>query len=204
MTKSIITSLFILSATISFGEGRNVNKDISTAVIYLSGHGADDAVEWDFRCSGGMNSGRWQKIDVPSCWEQQGFGEYTYGRYYKKPGGRASDENGLYRRTFRVPSAWNGRKVEIVFEGVMTDAAVTVNGISAGDVHQGGFTAFSYDISGLLRYGKTNTLEVMVEKQSKDKSVNSAERRADWWLSVEYTVPFICGLCLRYTSLMQL
>jgi len=182
MTKSIITSLFILSATFSFGEGRNVNKDISTAVIYLSGHGADDAVEWDFRCSGGMNSGRWQKIDVPSCWEQQGFGEYTYGRYYKKPGGRASDENGLYRRTFRVPSAWNGRKVEIVFEGVMTDAAVTVNGISAGEVHQGGFTAFSYDISGLLRYGKTNTLEVMVEKQSKDKSVNSAERRADWWL----------------------
>lgn len=25
---------------------------------------------------------KWSKIDVPSCWEQQGFGGYTYGRYY--------------------------------------------------------------------------------------------------------------------------
>lgn len=153
-----------------------------TEIRYLSGMDADDTVQWEFRCSGGMQSGRWRKITVPSCWEQQGFGEYTYGRYYKKPGGRASDETGYYRRTFRVPSSWHRRKVEIVFEGVMTDAAVNINGRQAGPVHQGGFTAFSYDISDLLSYGKSNTVEVTVEKQSRDKSVNAAERRADWWL----------------------
>lgn len=154
----------------------------TTETIYLSGRDGDRTVQWDFRCSKGMDSGRWRKIAVPSCWEQQGFGEYTYGRYYKKPGGRASDETGTYRHTFRVPSEWQGRKVEIVFEGVMTDATVSVNGLTAGPEHQGGFTAFSYDISRLVRYGKSNTLEVNVEKQSKDKSVNAAERRADWWL----------------------
>lgn len=153
-----------------------------TEVIYLSGTDAGHTERWSFRCSAGMNSGSWRKIAVPSCWEQQGFGEYTYGRYYKKPDGRVSTETGHYRHTFRVPSSWQGRKVEIVFEGVMTDASVTVNGLSAGPEHQGGFTAFSYDISRLLRYGKGNTLEVKVEKQSKDKSVNAAERRADWWL----------------------
>lgn len=153
-----------------------------TETIYLSGTDADDAVTWDFFCSAGMNSGRWKKIAVPSCWEQQGFGEYTYGRYYKKPGGRPSTETGRYRRRFRVPSSWHGRKVEIVFEGVMTDAAVTINGQSAGGEHRGGFTAFSYDISRLLRYGKTNDIEVTVKKHSDDKSVNAAERRADWWL----------------------
>lgn len=153
-----------------------------TETKYLSGTDADHTVQWNFRCSKGMNSGRWKKINVPSCWEMQGFGEYTYGRYYKKKDGRASDETGHYRHTFTVPRNWKGRKVDIVFEGVMTDACVTVNGHEAGAEHQGGFTAFSYDISHLLRYGGRNTLEVIVEKQSKDRSVNAAERRADWWL----------------------
>ena len=36
---------------------------------YLSGHGCDDMVEWDFFCTDGRNSGKWTKIGVPSCWE---------------------------------------------------------------------------------------------------------------------------------------
>lgn len=153
-----------------------------TEVKYLSGTDANSTVKWDFLCSKGMNSGKWRKIAVPSCWEQQGFGAYTYGRYYKTKGLKPSDETGRYRYAFKVPDGWNGRKVEIVFEGVMTDATVTVNGKQAGAVHQGGFTAFSYDITNLIDYGKKNQLEVYVEKQSQDKSINAAERRADWWL----------------------
>ena len=34
---------------------------------YLSGHGCDDMVEWDFFCTDGRNSGKWTKIGVPSC-----------------------------------------------------------------------------------------------------------------------------------------
>ena len=33
---------------------------------YLSGHGCDDMVEWDFFCTNGRNSGKWTKIGVPS------------------------------------------------------------------------------------------------------------------------------------------
>ncbi|NPD91034.1 glycoside hydrolase family 2 protein [Xylanibacter muris] len=160
-----------------------------TEIKYLSGTDADNTVAWDFFCSKGMNSGKWKKIAVPSCWEQQGFGEYTYGRYYKKKDGRVSDESGRYRHTFRVPKEWAGKKVELVFEGVMTDACVKINGREPATdvngfpgVHRGGFTAFSYDVTGMVEYGKKNILEVFVEKQSKDKSVNAAERRADWWL----------------------
>lgn len=57
-------------------------KAQQTEVRYLSGTGPDNAVKWDFWCSSGMNSQKWSKIEVPSCWEQQGFGGYTYGRYY--------------------------------------------------------------------------------------------------------------------------
>ena len=124
----------------------------------------------------------WRKIEVPSCWESQGFGEYTFGRYYLKKGAVPSDEYGLYRTSFQIPAKWNDRKVSIVFEGVMTDAEVKVNGTLAGPIHQGAFYSFTYDITPLLKYGKKNQLEVKVWKQSANKSVNEAERRADWWL----------------------
>lgn len=153
-----------------------------TEIQYLSGTDASHTVDWSFYCSGGQHSGKWSKIGVPSCWELQGFGEYTYGRYYKKKGGKPSTETGRYRYDFRVPRQWQGRKVEIVFDGVMTDASVSINGRPAGATHQGAFTRFSYDITQLLDFKGKNQLEVFVKKQSDDRSVNNAERRADWWL----------------------
>ena len=77
--------------------------------LYLSGTGPDDTRTWDFFCSAGQHSGRWSKIQVPSCWEQQGFGAYTYGRFYKKQGAQPSSESGRYRTTFRAPKEWRGR-----------------------------------------------------------------------------------------------
>lgn len=153
-----------------------------TKTIALSGTVDGKPVMWDFRCSAGQNSGKWSKIKVPSCWEVQGFGKYTFGRYYLKKGAVASDEHGEYRRKFHVPSSWKDHQVEIVFEGVMTDAEVKVNGSIVGAKHQGAFYEFSYDITPLVRFGSSNLLEVTVWKQSSDKSVNEAERRADWWL----------------------
>ena len=97
-------------------------------------------------------------------------------------GQKASNETGTYRHRFDAPKAWKGQRVKLVFDGVMTDADVYVNGQSAGDIHQGAFYRFSYDITSLLRLGRENTLEVRVAKQSANKSVNNAERRADWWL----------------------
>ena len=170
-----------------------VSNAQQTETLYLSGTGPDDAVLWDFWVSDGMNARKWSKIEVPSCWEQQGFGGYTYGRYYiyERDSEKAwsdyrehafTEEYGIYRRRFDVPRSWSGQQVKIVFEGVMTDTEVKVNGVSAGAVHQGSFYRFSYDISKLLKYGRENQIEVTVHKQSADASVNAAERRADWWL----------------------
>lgn len=50
-----------------------------TQFQYLSGHGKDDAVPWDFLCTAGRNAGRQTTIPVPSNWELQGFGTFSYG-----------------------------------------------------------------------------------------------------------------------------
>lgn len=158
--------------------GAITNLQAQTEKRYLSGTGADDRVSWDFYCSKGMNSGKWTTIPVPSCWEQEGFGGYYYGY----GNGDRLSETGTYRHQFQVPPQWKGKEISIVFEGVMTDAEVKINNVLAGPVHQGAFYEFSYDISSLVRYGKMNSLEVVVKKHSDNKSVNHAERDADYWV----------------------
>lgn len=170
-------AIFIISCLFSLAISAQ-----TTEIQYLSGNGYQDTKTWDFYCSAGMNSGKWSKIEVPSQWELQGFGEYTYGRFYLNKGTKPSDETGLYRYQFKVPAKWKDMQISIVFEGVMTDTEVKINDMPAGDIHQGGFYRFSYDITDKLNYGKQNKLEVKVWKESANKSVNAAERRADWWL----------------------
>ncbi|MBC7889763.1 MAG: glycoside hydrolase family 2 [Ferruginibacter sp.] len=153
-------------------------------IQYLSGTDTKHTVQWDFFCTAGRNSGEWKKIEVPSCWEQQGFGNYNYGRDYKTNGknARFNDEQGIYKYQFKVPATWRGKKINIVFDASMTDTEVKINGKSAGAIHQGAFYRFKYDITALLNFDKPNTLEVTVSKMSADASVNNAERLADYWV----------------------
>jgi len=150
-----------------------------TEKVYLSGTGSNDTKQWEFMCTGGMNANKWTTIAVPSCWELQGFGKYDYG--FAKDSVRGK-EKGLYKYSFDVPASWKNKTVKIVFEGSMTDTEVRINGQSAGDIHQGAFYAFKYDITELLNYGKRNLLEVTVAKHSANQSVNEAERKADFWI----------------------
>jgi len=153
-----------------------------TEIIYLSGKGLGDTKTWQFYCSDGMNSKKWSRIEVPSQWELQGFGEYCYGRWYvDKNIKHPPMETGIYRTTFQIPSSWKEKQITIVFEGVMTDTEVLINGKSAGEIHQGGFNQFFYDITNIIKQGKNN-MEVRVSKESSDSTVNGAERKADWWL----------------------
>ena len=150
-----------------------------TSRVYLSGKGYDDAKEWDFYCTDGRKSGEWSKIPVPSCWEQQGFGTYNYGHDMDDERGK---EKGIYKVNFFSSPEWRDKEVHIVFEGSMTDTEVKINGKTAGEIHQGAFYRFSYNITKLLKLNAENELEVTVSKHSSDNSVNSAERYADYWI----------------------
>ncbi|MBI5692150.1 MAG: beta-galactosidase [Verrucomicrobia bacterium] len=152
-----------------------------TEQLFLSGRGPADAVPWEFTVSAGRRAGEAATIPVPSQWEQHGFGSYHYGQQPNK-----SAEEGKYRFRFHVPAAWKERRVRLVFDGVMTDARVTLNGRAAGPVHQGGFTRFRYDVTRLLKCGEgaalENVLEVEVAKVSADPETERAERGGDYWV----------------------
>ncbi|WNG20601.1 AbfB domain-containing protein [Cystobacter fuscus] len=65
-----------------------------------------------------------------------------------------------YRRTFTVPTAWSGRRVQLNFGAVDWEASVYVNRQLVG-THRGGFDAFSFDITDFLN-GGTNEIIVGV------------------------------------------
>ena len=151
-----------------------------TETQYLSGLGKDDPVQWQIFCDTGANANKWSTIDVPSNWELQGFGVYSYGRV--KPRGGWPWVHCTYKRTFTTPATWQEKAVFVHFEGVMTDTKVTVNGRQAGPVHQGGYYAFQYNITRLLKpAGQENEIQVDVDDDSSNESVNHAERRGDFW-----------------------
>ncbi|MEA2736399.1 MAG: hypothetical protein QOE14_2850, partial [Humisphaera sp.] len=163
--------LFLLAAGLPAARGQETQRQ------YLSGRGTDDAVAWDFFCSSGAKSGQWTTIPVPSCWDARGFGTLNYQKDTEPA------EQGKYRRRFTVPPEWRGQKILIVFDGVMTDAQVSINSASASDKHQGAFYRFSYDITKHLKFdGAENLLEVSVDKRSTNESINRAERDGDYWL----------------------
>src|SRR5450432_1816914 len=143
----------VLTAPMCFGDSADAPQ---TQRQYLSGIDKDHTQAWQFFCDAGQNSGKWTTIAVPSNWELQGFGIYTYGadinalkrRAASQPGEKTNYElpvQGKYKYNFTVPADWAQKKVFLVFDGSMTDTQVLVNGRSTGPIHRGGYYRFRFD-----------------------------------------------------------
>jgi beta-galactosidase len=59
---------------------------------------------------------------------------------------------GWYRKHFDAPPAWHGKRVFLEFDGAFQDAELFVNGHRIGE-HKGGYTGFTFDISGAIKTG---------------------------------------------------
>ncbi len=69
-----------------------------------------------------------------------------------------------YRRHIYAEQDWKNKQVLLTFEAVGHVARVYVNGIEAA-FHEGGYTAFTVNITRLLHYGKDNVIAVMVDSR---------------------------------------
>ncbi|MBS1709493.1 MAG: DUF4982 domain-containing protein [Armatimonadetes bacterium] len=68
---------------------------------------------------------------------------------------------GWYRKTFRAPAAWLGRRVEVRFDGVYMRSKVWLNGRLLAE-HPYGYTPFNVVLDG-LKTNEDNTLQVEVD-----------------------------------------
>lgn len=67
-----------------------------------------------------------------------------------------------YRRHFRAPAEWNDLRVFADFAGAMTAATVSLNG-HRFEEYKGGYTPFSVELTGHLKTGADNVLNVQLD-----------------------------------------
>ena len=131
---------------------------------------------WHFRkCSGAqpaklaapaLDDSGWQEVTLPHTWNSSdctgradSAPEYSEG-YYRGAG--------CYRRKVFLSNAqYRGREVFIEFGGANTVTELYVNGKKAGR-HEGGYSAFRFDITKYVRTGTENLFAVVVSNASSD------------------------------------
>jgi len=72
-----------------------------------------------------------------------------------------------YRRPFYLDKAFEGRKIVVEFEGVMTVATVFVNGQVICE-HKGGYTGFACDVTHAVTFGGQNVIAVKVDSRCRE------------------------------------
>lgn len=120
----------------------------------------------------------WKEINVPSCWEMEGYGtpiytNVTYPHKNQPPlirpveGWTISKELnpvGSYRRNFTIPANWDGKEVFLHFNGVYSAMYVWINGKKVG-YSQESCTDAEFNITKYIKPGD-NTIACEVYRWS--------------------------------------
>ncbi|MCC8061728.1 MAG: beta-galactosidase [Rikenellaceae bacterium] len=95
-----------------------------------------------------------QNVTLPHTWNAEDM-QVRAGDFYAG--------EGIYTKTFMLPEAMrSGKRIFLRFEGVGQVAEVSVNGQFAGR-HMGGYSAFVFDITPLLREDRSEANMVVVK-----------------------------------------
>lgn len=71
-----------------------------------------------------------------------------------------------YRKEYRLPTEWKGKRIFLRFEGVGSCAEVYINGVLVG-AHKGAYSAFVCEIGTALKVDEKNTIVVKVDNASR-------------------------------------
>ena len=83
----------------------------------------------------GFQDTDWDHINLPHTWNTDA---YTVRNYHQGIG--------WYRKVLQVPQRWQGKRIYLYFESAGKAATPFINGRALPE-HQGGYTAFCYDIT---------------------------------------------------------
>ena len=116
------------------------------------------------------DSAEWTTIPVPSNWQMHGHGRPHYTNvsmpFRNEPPFTPKDNpTGVYRRTFRIPAAWQGSRIIIHFGGADSVLAVYVDGVAVGLSKDSRLPA-EFDLTPLVRPGVDHELTAIVVQYS--------------------------------------
>ena len=107
---------------------------------------------WKFRFSHQVDKNSSRRVDLPHTWNTEdalsGKTDYTRGI-------------GNYEKSLYIEPEWEGKRLFLRFEGANSVANVFVNHRHVGE-HRGGYGAFIFEITDLVKYGEQNPVLVRV------------------------------------------
>ncbi|MGN0243876.1 MAG: NPCBM/NEW2 domain-containing protein [Lachnospiraceae bacterium] len=71
---------------------------------------------------------------------------------------------GWYRKEFTIPQSYQGKRINLEFDGVFQCCSIFINGEKV-TYHEGGYSGFNVDITDYVRYGETNLIAVQVDNK---------------------------------------
>ncbi|MBQ0074017.1 MAG: DUF4982 domain-containing protein [Prevotella sp.] len=96
----------------------------------------------------------WQHVTLPYAFNQ--------GEAYSRNCSELSDTVMWYRKHFRLPKQYKGKRIVIEFEGARFGTTVYLNGKALGSADNG-VMAFAFDLTPYILYNKENVLAVRVD-----------------------------------------
>lgn len=106
----------------------------------------------------------WESVTIPHDWAVQGpfilDGNGSTGKLPWKG-------QGWYRKALDLPAAYAGKRIYLVFDGVMAFPKVYLNGKLAGEWDYG-YNSFYLDITGFVKAGQENMLAVHADTRPFD------------------------------------
>ena len=94
-----------------------------------------------------------ETVRIPHTVKETAFNYFDESEYQKLV---------LYRKHIDVPAEWEGKCIKLTFDGAAHYADIYINGDRAGR-HHCGYTAYTIDISSLLKYGQENLISVKLD-----------------------------------------
>lgn len=123
-----------------------------------------------------FNDSGWRNLDLPHDWSIEDLpgppSEDQIGPFSKEsPGGFAMGYliggEGWYRKHFTINKGDQGKRIMILFDGVMLESDFWLNGTHLGH-HAYGYTPFSYDLTPYINpEGQSNVLAVRVRNKGR-------------------------------------
>jgi beta-galactosidase/beta-glucuronidase len=118
----------------------------------------------------GFDDSSWLAVEVPHTWNVMA----DYADY---------EGIGWYRRTFTLPAEAQEAHLRLRFEAVFYAARVWLNGDYLGE-HEGGYTPFEFNVTGIAEPGAENIIAVRVDNVRATDRIPAVLSRGwsyDWW-----------------------
>lgn len=133
-----------------------------------------------------FNDSDWKQIDIPHDWSIEGPIEQSNPS--GQQGGFYPCGIGVYRKTFDYNPAWEGKRVQITFDGVMANSDVWINGHLLGH-RPFGYIGFTYDLTPHLKKSKNViTVRANNEKQPASRWYTGGGIYRNVWLHIKNPV----------------